>query len=86
MTKHSGALMSSRLIPPKPGPRKRTALTNSSTSSVPISRSIPSTSAKRLNRATLPSMTGLDATAPRLPRPRTAVPFEMTATMLPLVV
>ena len=32
MMKHSGALMSSRLMPPKVGPRKRTQLTNSSTS------------------------------------------------------
>ena len=32
MTKHSGALISSRLMPPKEGPRSRTALTNASTS------------------------------------------------------
>jgi len=31
-------------------------------------------------------MTGFEASAPRLPRPRTAVPFETTATMLPLLV
>ena len=84
ITKHSGALMSSRLMPPKEGPRKRTQLMNSSTSSVETSRSMPSTSAKRLNRATLPSMTGLLARAPRLPRPSTAVPLLITATMLPL--
>ena len=86
MTKHSGALISSRLMPPNPAPRKRTQFTNSSTSSVETSRSIPSRSAKRLNSATLPSMTGLLASAPRLPRPSTAVPLLMTATMLPLVV
>ena len=34
MMKQSGALMSSRLMPPKEGPRKRTPLMNSSTSSV----------------------------------------------------
>ena len=86
MMKHSGALMSSRLMPPKLGPRKRTQFTNSSTSSVFRQRSMPSTSAKRLNSATLPSITGLLARAPRLPRPSTAVPLLITATMLPFVV
>ncbi len=43
-------------------------------------------SAKRLNSATLPSITGFEAIAPRLPSPSTAVPLEITATMLPLVV
>ena len=47
---------------------------------------MPSMSAKRLNSATLPSITGFDAMAPRLPNPSTAVPLEMTATMLPLAV
>ena len=74
MTKHCGALMSSRLMPPHVAPRKRTQLTNSSTSSVDTSRSMPSTSAKRLNRTALPSITGLEPSAPRLPRPSTAVP------------
>jgi hypothetical protein len=45
-----------------------------------------STSAKRLNSTALPSITGLDASAPRLPRPRMAVPLEITATRLPLAV
>ena len=40
-------------------------------------------SAKRLNSTALPSITGLAASAPRLPRPRMAVPLVMTATMLP---
>ena len=43
-------------------------------------------SAKRLNSTALPSITGLAASAPRLPRPRMAVPLVMTATKLPLVV
>ena len=86
MMKHSGALMSSRLMPPKVGPRKRTQLMNSSTSSVPTSRSMASTSAKRLNSTDLPSITGLEASAPRLPRPSTAVPLEITATRLPRTV
>ena len=50
------------------------------------SRSIESMSAKRLNRTALPSITGLAASAPRLPRPRIAVPLVMTATKLPLTV
>ena len=86
MTKHSGALMSSRLMPPKLAPRKRTAPTNSSTFSVEISRSKPSMSAKFLKSTTLPSITGLAASAPILPSPSTAVPLEITATMLPRAV
>ncbi len=84
MMKHSGLLMSSRLMPPKVGPILRTVVMNSSTSWVVTSISIESTSAKRLNRTHLPSITGLEAMAPRLPRPRIAVPFEITATKLPL--
>ena len=45
-----------------------------------------SMSAKRLNSAPLPSITGLAASAPRLPSPRIAVPLETTATRLPLLV
>ena len=45
-----------------------------------------STSAKRLNSTALPSITGLAASAPRLPSPRMAVPLVMTATKFPLVV
>ena len=86
MMKHSGALMSSRLMPPKVGPRKRTQLTNSSTSLVSTSMSMQSTSAKRLNRTALPSITGLLASAPMSPRPSTAVPLEITATRLPRAV
>jgi hypothetical protein len=48
--------------------------------------SMASTSANRLKRTALPSITGFDASAPRFPSPRIAVPFEITATMLPLVV
>lgn len=35
---------------------------------------------------TLPSITGFDASAPRLPSPRMAVPLVITATMFPLTV
>ena len=86
MMKHSGALMSSRLMPPKVGAISRTALMNSSGSSVSSSMSIEFTSAKRLKSTDLPSITGFEPSAPRLPRPSTAVPFEITATRLPLLV
>ena len=86
MMKHSGALMSSRLMPPKLAPKKRTQLTISSTSELSISRSMASTSAKRLKSTALPSITGFEATAPRSPSPRTALPLEITATRLPLAV
>ena len=86
MMKHSGALMSSRLMPPKLGSISSIASMIRSTSSVFNSMSIESTSAKRLNSTALPSITGLDASAPRLPMPRIAVPFEMTATRLPFAV
>ena len=45
-----------------------------------------STSAKRLNSTLLPSITGLEASEPRSPRPRMAVPLVITATRLPLEV
>ncbi len=45
-----------------------------------------SMSAKRLNRAHFPSMTGMLAAGPISPRPSTAVPSVMTATRLPFLV
>jgi len=39
-----------------------------------------------LEQHPLPSITGLPAMAPMSPRPSTAVPFETTATRLPLLV
>ena len=86
MMKHSGALMSSRLIPPKLGSIIAMASISASVSSLSSSMSIESTSAKRLNSTALPSITGLEASAPRLPMPRMAVPLEITATRLPLAV
>ena len=84
--KHSGARISSRFIPPQVFPRWRTQFTNSSTSSVSISRSMLSMSANLLNKTALPSITGLAPSGPKFPRPRTAVPFEITATMFPFEV
>ena len=52
--------------------------------SVSISISKTSMSAKILNNNPLPSITGFDASGPILPKPRTAVPFEITATKFDL--
>jgi len=84
MRKHSGLLMSSRLMPPKVTPMFFTTVMISSGSFEDSSMSMESTSAKRLNSTLLPSITGLEASAPRSPRPRIAVPLEITATRLPL--
>ena len=51
-----------------------------------ISKSIESISAKRLNKIALPSITGFEAKAPKLPRPSIAEPLLITATKFPLVV
>ncbi len=86
ISKHSGDLMSSRLMPPKVGAIRATVSMTSFASLASNSMSNTSMSAKRLKRTPLPSMTGLPASGPMSPRPRTAVPFEMTATRLPLLV
>ncbi|MNC96300.1 hypothetical protein D3C83_136400 [compost metagenome] len=78
--------MSSRLMPPKVGSSAATVSMMRSGSRASISMSKTSMSAKRLNSTALPSITGLEASAPRLPRPRIAVPLEMTATRLPFEV
>ena len=78
--------MSSRLIPPKVGAIIFTVSTNLSMSSVSNSISIPSISAKILKSKLLPSITGLDASGPILPSPKTAVPLEIIATTFPLEV
>ena len=84
--KHSGALISSRFIPPNDGPKYLTELMNSSASSVSISKSIESMSQNLLNKTDLPSITGLDAWAPKFPSPKIAVPFDITASIFPLLV
>ncbi len=86
ISKHSGALMSSRLMPPKVGSSAATTSTNLSTSVSFSSRSNTSMSANFLNRQALPSMTGLPARGPMAPSPSTAVPLVMTATRLPRAV
>ena len=82
ISKQAGALMSSRLMPPKLGSSRATASTKASTSVSSTSRSTVSMPENFLKSAALPSITGFDASAPMLPRPSTAVPFEITATVL----
>ena len=86
ISKHSGALISSRLIPPNVFEMLTTVLMNSSGSLVSTSISKTSMSANVLSNKPFPSITGLLANAPISPSPSTAVPFDMTATRLPLLV
>ena len=85
-SKHSGDLMSSRLMPPKVGSSAETTSTMRSTSGASISMSNTSMPANFLNRTALPSITGLEASGPILPSPSTAEPLETTATRLPRAV
>jgi hypothetical protein len=86
ISKHSGALRSSRLMPPNVGSRAATASMKTWLSLASTSMSKTSMSANFLNRQALPSMTGLPASGPMLPSPSTAVPLVMTATRLPRAV
>ncbi len=86
ISKASGALMSSRLIPPKVGDIDLTEEIKSSMFLASISISNTSIPAKILNKRPFPSITGLDASGPMSPNPKTAVPFEITATRFPLLV
>ncbi len=82
ISKQAGALMSSRLMPPKLGSSRATASTKASTPVSSTSRSTVSMPENFLNSAALPSITGLEASAPILPSPSTAVPLVITATVL----
>ena len=81
ISKQRGAAMSSRLMPPKAGAMRMTVSTISSVSWVSRQMGNASTPPKALNRAALPSITGMAASGPILPRPRTALPSETTATV-----
>ena len=86
MMKHSGALMSSRLMPPNAGRRKRTQLTNV-VDVLGVDLEIDRVDiGKALEQRDLALHDRLARQAPRSPRPSTAVPFEITATKLPLAV
>ena len=84
ITKQSGAFISSRLIAPKVGSKETMISANLSGLFSLISISKQSIPANFLNNTALPSMTGLAAKAPILPNPKTAVPFEITATKFDL--
>ena len=85
-SKHSGALMSSRLIAPKLGSSAATTSISFFGSRSSTSISMESMPANFLKRTAFPSITGLPASAPMAPRPSTAVPLLITATMLPRAV
>ena len=78
--------MSSSSIPPKEWLIRVIISASCSGSLQSISISIASRPDNALMRAALPSITGLDAAAPVLPKPNTAVPLVMTATKFPLLV
>jgi hypothetical protein len=78
--------MSSRLMPPKVGATHCTMRTISSTSVVSRQSGNASTPARSLKSIALPSITGIAAPGPMSPSPRTAVPSDTTATVLPLMV
>ena len=80
ISKHRGAEMSSKFTPPNEPARSRTVLTMSSTSLERIQRGTASTSPNALKSAHLPSITGIPASGPMSPSPRTAVPSVTTAT------
>ncbi len=82
ISKQRGALMSSKLMPPKLGAIRITVSTISSTPVQFSAIGTESTSANSLNSRDLPSMTGMDAAGPMSPRPSTAVPSVTTATTL----
>ena len=78
--------MSSKLIPPKVGAMALTVWINNSGSEASTSISKTSISAKILKSKPLPSITGFEASGPISPRPKTAVPLDITATKFPLLV
>ena len=81
ISKQRGAEMSSRLIPPKLGASRTTVSTISSGSWVSSVIGTASTPPNALNRTALPSITGIDARGPMLPRPSTAEPSVTMATV-----
>ena len=86
ISKHLGADMSSRFMPPNTGAISFTVLIIVSGSCDSMQMGNASTFPNFLKRTHLPSMTGMAALAPMFPRPRTAEPSETTATRLPFEV
>ena len=86
ISKDSGALISSKFIPPKVGAMFFTVATNASMSLVSTSISKTSMSANILKSNAFPSITGFEASGPMSPNPKTAVPLVITATKFPFEV
>ena len=86
ISKHLGDEISSKLIPPKVGAIYLTVLIISFGSFVSKQIGKASTPPNSLNKSDFPSITGIAASGPISPRPRTAVPSDTTATVLPLIV
>ena len=86
ISKQRGAEMSSKLMPPYAGAMFLIVVMISSVSWVSRQIGTALTSPNSLNRTHFPSMTGMAAYAPILPRPRTALPSEMTATVFAFMV
>ena len=70
-------------MPPKVGSKEAIMSQSLSGSCSLISKSNTSIPANFLNNTALPSITGLAAKGPILPKPNTAVPLVITATKLP---
>ena len=85
-SKQRGAEMSSRLMPPKAGAMVLTASTILPGSLVSSAIGKASTPASSLKSIALPSITGMAASGPMSPSPRTAVPSVTTATAFCLMV
>ena len=86
ISKHLGAEISSKLIPPKVGLILTMVSTISSTSFVFNNIGTASTLPNSLNNIALPSITGIAASGPISPKPSTAVPSVTTAIRFPLAV
>ena len=86
ISKHRGAEISSRLIPPNAGAMFTTVRMISSVSCVSRQIGNALTPPNSLNRTAFPSMTGIAASAPIFPSPSTALPSETTATVFDLIV
>ena len=86
ISKHLGADISSRLMPPKAGAIFITVFIISSVSCVSRQIGNAFTLPNSLNKTAFPSITGMAASGPILPKPRTALPSETTATVFALMV
>ena len=81
ISKHSGALMSSKFIPPNVGAMRCTKSTTSSAVRALMQMGKPLTPPNSLNRSALPSITGIAPSGPMSPSPSTAVPLLTMATV-----